>query len=64
VEFEKSGKLKIKFYDDRSSYVDLEEELNYMFGSGLTGYHKNFGKLKAEIEVDEDMTMMMRFTLL
>ncbi|HHX23303.1 MAG: stalk domain-containing protein [Tepidanaerobacteraceae bacterium] len=56
VKFEKSGSsLKIKFYDDRSSSgTDLEEELNDMFGSGLSGYHKNFGKLKAQIEVDED----------
>ncbi len=54
VEFEESrGKLKIRFYDSRDSYVDLEEDLNYNYGSGLTTYHKNFGKLKATIEVDE-----------
>lgn len=54
VEFEESkGKLKIKFYDGTDSYADLEEDLNYNYGSGLTAYHKNFGKLKATIEVDE-----------
>jgi hypothetical protein len=54
VEFEESSKkLKIKFYDSTDSYGYLEEDLNYYYGSGLTSYHKNFGKLKASIEVDE-----------
>lgn len=53
VEFEESkGKLKVKFYDDVGYYEDLEDDLNYYFGSGLTAYHKDFGKLKADIEVD------------
>lgn len=54
VSFEKSGsKLKVKFYDDRNSYSDLEEDLNYSYGSGLSTYHKNFGSLKATIEVED-----------
>ncbi|MDD4569971.1 MAG: stalk domain-containing protein [Tepidanaerobacteraceae bacterium] len=56
VEFEESrGKLKIKFYYDDydKDYEDLEDDLNYYYSSGLTSYHKNFGKLKSTIEVDE-----------
>ena len=56
VEFEESkGKIKVKFYDfdNTTVYEELEDDLNYYFGSGLTSYHKNFGKLKADIEVDE-----------
>lgn len=56
VTFEESkGKIKVKFYDVDDDYdlADLEDDLNYYFGSGLTTYHKNFGKLKAYIEVDE-----------
>lgn len=56
VEFEESkGKIKMRFYDydSKSNFEDLEDDLNYYFGSGLSTYHKNFGKLKADIEVDE-----------
>lgn len=56
VEFEESkGKIKARFYDYDydNDYDELEDDLNYYFGSGLSTYHKDFGKLKADIEVDE-----------
>ena len=56
VEFEESkNKLKVKFYDSGKSYDldDLEDDLNYYFGSGLSTYHKKFGKLTADIIVEE-----------
>ncbi len=54
VEFEESGKkLKVRFYDYYGYHEDLEDDLNYYFGSDLTSYHRDFGKLKADIEVDE-----------
>jgi len=57
VEFEvnSSGKLKVKFYDIDDDYDldDLEDDLNYYFGSGLTTYDEDFGKLTANIEVEE-----------
>lgn len=56
VKFEESkGKIKMRFYDydSKSDFEDLEDDLNYYFGSGLSTYHKNFGNLKADIQVDE-----------
>lgn len=54
VEFEESrGKLKVRFYDSSGSYTDLEDDLNDMYGSSLSGYHRDFGKLKADILVDD-----------
>ncbi|HHV82174.1 MULTISPECIES: copper amine oxidase N-terminal domain-containing protein [Tepidanaerobacter] len=54
VSFEESGsKLKVKFYDSTVSFADLEDDLNYFYGSNLTKYSKNFGSLKATIEVED-----------
>ena len=31
----------------------MEDDLNDMYGSSLSGYHRDFGKLKADILVDD-----------